>query len=336
MNISESADESSCSSCKRQENGDSTTETDRPLKKARFAWQVKGKYHLKNEISLDKSSKSTPEGSVAGTFSENESECKKICSTVEPNLEILGNLFEQDLCTLDSVTKSDQQILPNRISEEKLPYPKPLSTENVDIIEYESNMNIRNELEDQCIASWQARQMTKCFLDNTINSLIDGWMRGPLLTDIDDDRFTVFGDPEPLEDNNDDSIENEGILMAISAHGLQNASASSEYSTDSTNTSNNDSKPFLSPPSSPQPEILDSSTSFRNDKVYVDDISKNTSQDDYAYSPCDSNKNEIGEDFDTINNNYSDNDNSHYDFLDTAVSFAIQYKGLTSYGTDYG
>lgn len=46
MNSEES---SGGSSCNGQENGDGSNGSERPLKKARYAWQVKGKYHLKNE-----------------------------------------------------------------------------------------------------------------------------------------------------------------------------------------------------------------------------------------------------------------------------------------------
>lgn len=46
MNLDESLGGSSFNG---QENGDGYNGSERPLKKARFAWQVKGKYHLKNE-----------------------------------------------------------------------------------------------------------------------------------------------------------------------------------------------------------------------------------------------------------------------------------------------
>lgn len=152
-------------SCKRQENGDGI-EPERPLKKARFAWEVKGKYHLKNETS---DAKSKGVSAKAGTSSENES---KLVGNTEQNLEILGDyLLKQDFNTLDSITDSNALLPSTSASTEKLSYPRYVSSfESSRNLSESSSSNERpvpkslvyssKEAEDQCIARWQARQVT--------------------------------------------------------------------------------------------------------------------------------------------------------------------------------
>lgn len=161
------------SSSKRQENGDATTEPDRPLKKARFAWEVKGKYHLKNEISEVKSN-TINETNRAGTSTEHECGAKLVGNT-EQNLEILGDyLLKQDFNSLDSITDTNTSILPSSSnSPDKLSYPRYISSfesNSRDVSESGSSTGDRTpipksmvysnkDIEDQCIARWQARQV---------------------------------------------------------------------------------------------------------------------------------------------------------------------------------
>uniref|UniRef100_A0A1E1WJ78 Uncharacterized protein n=1 Tax=Pectinophora gossypiella TaxID=13191 RepID=A0A1E1WJ78_PECGO len=233
MNMSETAGETSC---KRQENGDASTGSERPLKKARFAWQVKGnrKYHLKNDANDGKlASTSTSESETAGS-SQNESEKHELVGSTEQNLEILGDyLLKQDFNTLDSViTDSDKSLLKpcTSLSTEKLECPRYVSSRTTisrDLSIPPSLMATQSYNEDQCIARWQARQMAKGFVDNTINRVLDSWMVAPLPADIDN-QFLALDVAEFINNlPGDNSIENEGILMAISAHGLQNTSGSS-------------------------------------------------------------------------------------------------------------
>lgn len=167
MNLPGTAGESSC---KRQENGDAT-EPDRPLKKARFAWEVKGKYHLRNGMS-DVKSTITNDSERAGPSSQ---QCEsKLIGNTEQNLEILGDyLLKQDFNTLDSITDSNSPLLPSSSSSsEKLSYPRYVSTfENNRAISESSSSNdertsvskslvySNKDAEDQCIARWQARQV---------------------------------------------------------------------------------------------------------------------------------------------------------------------------------
>ncbi|XP_063539623.1 uncharacterized protein LOC134748775 [Cydia strobilella] len=387
MNIPESTGESSC---KRQENGDASAGSDRPLKKARFAWQVKGKYHLKNGTSdPGKPSNSTSnELDRASSSSDNENECIDAVGNTEQNLERLGDyLLKQDFNTLDSViTDSESSLLKpsTSLSSEKLPYPRYVSSFDnsssnnsmSSSANSQENRSIPMSMvvsasysEDQCIARWQARQMAKGFVDNTINRVLDSWMVAPLPTDMDNNRFLALDVAEFINNlPGDNSIENEGILMAISAHGLQNTSSSS---------SNEDSQneeqacsymsvkddAFPSPPSSP----IRSDDGIRNEPVklkqsddgasneldlswYSDDKRNVNSETQFSFFPESSTSSyqyfteseplqPSSIDYDAsenMNSSGADIMTSHYDFLDAAVSFAIQNKGLTSFGSDYG
>ncbi|XP_045775671.1 GATA zinc finger domain-containing protein 14-like [Maniola jurtina] len=358
------------SSCKRQENGDGV-EPERPLKKARFAWEVKGKYHLRNELSESKSKTDTAR---AGSSSEREA---KLVGNTEQNLEILGDyLLKQDFNTLDSITDSNALLPSANISTEKLAYPRYVSSfENSRDFSESSSSNERTavpkslvysnkDAEDQCIARWQARQMAKCFVDNTINRVLDNWMIAPLPADMDNNRVFALDAAEFINNlPGDNSIENEAILMAISAHGLQNNSSSCSNETNNLSQSNFSSKDVsISPPSSPLPsddETIQESNPCTNEQNQIDESSSNdfdmtwssndvkqnvnnnlpvsfypdTSNFSYQYFSESDNPNSSNTGYEE---NVNSNDNNHYDFLDAAVSFAIQYKGLTSYGTDYG
>ncbi|XP_039758747.1 uncharacterized protein LOC120632802 [Pararge aegeria] len=367
MNLPGTAAESSC---KRQENGDGT-EPQRPLKKARFAWEVKGKYHLRNELSEAKSKADTVK---AGSSSESHE--SKLVGNTEQNLEILGDyLLKQDFNTLDSITDNNVLLPSSSISTEKLSYPRYLST-------YESSRNLtescssneppaskssysNKDSEDQCIAKWQARQMAKCFVDNTINRVLDSWMIAPFPADMDSNRVFALDAAEFINNlPGDNSIENEAILMAISAHGLQNNSSCSNE-TNNLSQSNYSSKDLcITPPSSPLPsddETVQESNPCNNETNQIDESSSNdfdmtwssnnakqndsnnlpvsfypdTSNFSYQYFSESDNPNSSNTGYDG-DENINSKDNNHYDFLDAAVSFAIQYKGLTSYGTDYG
>ncbi|XP_023947291.1 uncharacterized protein LOC112052442 [Bicyclus anynana] len=369
MNLPGTAGESSC---KRQENGDGS-ETERPLKKARFAWEVKGKYHLRNELSQGKPK---PEATKAGSSLEHEA---KLIGNTEQNLEILGDyLLKQDFNTLDSITDSNALLPSTSISTEKISYPRYVSSfessrgrsesgsSNVCApIVAKSVVYSNKDSEDQCIAKWQARQMAKCFVDNTINRVLDSWMIAPLPAEMDNNSMHgVFALDAAEFINNlpgDNSIENEAILMAISAHGLQNNSSSSN---ETNNLSQSSSKHLsISPPSSPLPsddEIIQSNP-CNTEQNQIDENSSNdfdmtwssndvkqndnsnlpvsfypdTSNFSYQYFSESDNPNSSNTGYDG-EENLNSNDNNHFDFLDAAVSFAIQYKGLTSYGTDYG
>lgn len=173
MNKSESMEQSSS---KRQENGDALSGSERPLKKARFAWQVKGKYHLKNDNNdaTQPSTSITREQEAAGPSTEAEVASVDLVGNAEQNLEILGDyLLKQDFNTLDSVIADSEKSLLNpstSISSESLQYPRYVtsyenssptsrsfsSANELDLI---SMSMVQSYSEDQCIARWQAKQV---------------------------------------------------------------------------------------------------------------------------------------------------------------------------------
>ncbi|CAK1542190.1 unnamed protein product [Leptosia nina] len=370
MNVPGTAGESSC---KRQENGDGTIEPDRPLKKARFAWQVKGKYHLKNENCDSKPTNTAKDIAHAASSSDTVGQRNDLVGNTEQNLEILGDyLLKQDFNTLDSITDSDKIVLPST-SNEQLPYPRYVSS-----FESSSNRDNRssdgensltptllhasNYSEDQCIARWQARQMAKCFVDNTINRVLDNWMVAPLPVgasiDVDNNRFLALDVAEFINNlPGDNTIENEGILMAISAHGLQNTSTNSQSDQKESNTKDMFNTPPSSPVQSDDNISQTTNSNLNNDPSsssdldmswsYDDELKQNDSNDlQFAYFPSNSSSYKYYGDTDpldtsTVKNsddtlNCDNNVMDNFDFLDAAVTFAIQNKGLASYGTDYG
>lgn len=161
------------SSFKRQENGDGSG-SERPLKKARFAWQVKGKYHLRNEHQdQEKASEaSTSESAPPGNSSDSESESNDLMASTEHNLEILGDyLLKQDFNTLDTViTDCDKSLTESGLDavSRNVSYPRYTSSfvsSNVNMQEPSNKdlcvpMSVAHQIhEDYCITRWQDRQV---------------------------------------------------------------------------------------------------------------------------------------------------------------------------------
>lgn len=64
--------------------------------------------------------------------------------------------------------------------------------------------------EDYYLLRWQARQVAKGFVDNTINRVLEHWTLAP------------FDASDFVENCDDDGqVEDEGIWMAIQSHGLR-------------------------------------------------------------------------------------------------------------------
>lgn len=161
--------------------------------------------------------------------------------------------------------------------------------------------------------------MAQGIVDNTINRVLDSWMGAPLPADMVTNRFLAL-DVAEFSNNlpGDNSIENEGILMAISAHGLQNASSRSTDTLHTTSLEESEQSVAPSPPPS--------NDSWNKTSTCSPDISGSSSEAE------ESKTNYFDENM-SMNDDAFDN---HFDFMDAAISFAIQNKGLTSYGTDYG
>lgn len=203
--------------------------------------------------------------------------------------------------------------------------------------------------------------MAKGPIDNTINGILDYMKENPL--DEGDATLEAFDVADVINNRpgvGENSIENEGILMAISAHGLQNtSSSSSSFNSISSSMSLNFREIYL-------PGIQSPALSIRLSPIHSEDEPNEEIQGEFEYALdkvqwpySDELKNEDKVTIETptfhgtpslIFQNLYDNlhnteaassndmaiENNHSDFLDAAVSFAIQSKGLTTFGTDYG
>lgn len=451
MNFEHSCGESSN---KRQENGDKMSDNDRPLKKARFAWQVKGKYHLKeqdvnvinesiklkNDVLINESD--DDDASLKDSSSDESKTDNEIAASAEQNLEILGDyLLKQDFNTVVDTVVNDFPIALTGVDTSSnvnnLPYPRYVpSSDNIEslipsnrfVTPTNGNTNGNNNrlrdinignvnivpvsmvgqnsssTEDLYLARWQARQMAKGFVDNTINRVLDSWLMAPLPVSFENNRHLALDVAEFLDNlPGGNRIENEGILMAISAHGLQNNAANirvsnafteadfkgTSSSTSNENVNNSDVKstvkdndtvkccksgctktnvdslskdPFEDGAEPPAWRGLDQACScshsirssmvnnnlipqipFHKRKHYIPETqtSMSSSSRNKTASKVPTPKVETAGTSRSGPNTPNDNNTdsvfgNHFDFIDAAVSFAIQNKGLTSFGNDYG
>lgn len=189
-------------------------ETDRPLKKAKYLWQVKGKYHLKDNQTTNQTSNVDA--------SKNE---KKVSEANQKHQNLVNggnggknkhknqnNNKKQNVCNDRSCI---EEILANsdKFMEFSL-IDSPPTRKNIDkSISDEIPITLvkpNPKTDDYYLRKWQARQIAKGFLDNTINRVLEYWMVAP------------FDAADFVENcDNGGQIEDEGILMAIQSHGLQ-------------------------------------------------------------------------------------------------------------------
>lgn len=249
-----------------------TTNSDgeRPFKKAKYAWQVKGRSHLKE--------KNTPQNEDVSTDTNSEStnDTTQRCRNCAQN-NYLNTILNHSEYLMDDVGKSSKSQVPVSM------VPKTKKTY------------------DQYLAIWQANQLAKCFLDNTINTVFEKWMIAP------------FDDANDLIENceNGGIVEDEGILMAIQSHGLQSNSnipndggmsysdSGETRSTDLPECTCNSRKPSTTkqPETARNNEDIDISTTIHNQTVITNPVEPSVNVE-------------------------------HFDFLSTAVAVAIQKKGL--------
>lgn len=154
--------------------------------------------------------------------------------------------------------------------------------------------------------------MVACCIDNTINRMTDRRMQAPSTTGASLRALNMAQFLNHLPGDN--TIENEGILMAISAHGLRNNTSVTpcdDYSDDSDEIDERNIPIFPSiyqdpietnevPIPNPEPEVIEDND---DDGGFFDDIPE------------------------------SPEDDSHFQFMNAAVQFAISSKGLTASGT---
>ncbi|KAK7868611.1 hypothetical protein R5R35_008420 [Gryllus longicercus] len=205
---------------------------DRPLKKARYVWQIKGKYHLKK-----------PDDEKVSCF-PTKSPIKDECSSVILPCKHTGfntdNNCGSELNTMEVSENSAALQDPNTSSEIKintepsalldvtncegknLKVVTPVSQNSpTDQPEWPIALNVmfpntRPSTSWQ-LRKWQARQVARCFVDNTINRVLEDMGFVPLPVDADDilDEFPM------TESENDEGLEDEAVLMAIHRHGLR-------------------------------------------------------------------------------------------------------------------
>ncbi|KAG5874688.1 hypothetical protein JTB14_024078 [Gonioctena quinquepunctata] len=163
----------------------------------------------------------------------------------------------------------------------------------------------RPKNQEYYLQKWQARQIARGFVDNTINRVLETWAHPP---------FDATDFVENCE--NDGQVEDDAILMAIQSHGLRSSLQSSIHSPNSG--FGRDIVPIKNP------EIEESTKdNLENSQTELTKEYENTS----SSSDTDMVSYESG------NSSQEDGRNSDVcdpmDFLNAAVSVAIQKKGLS-------
>lgn len=160
--------------------------SDKPLKKARYAWEVKGKYHLKE--------KNQNNNENCGETSQTQTECESSGASCSSKQQSSMDLL---MSAADKIM--DFEIPAEALNERVVPQNVP-AEDGV----------LGEEAEDYYLLRWQARQLAKGFVDNTINRVLEQW------------RLSVHASDLFLENcDGDELVEDEGILMAIQSHGLR-------------------------------------------------------------------------------------------------------------------
>lgn len=152
---------------------------EKPMKKAKYEWQVKGKHHLKET-----------NGSSSGTKVNNNEESDDGILTAKRHKK-----GETCHCIIMENSEDEDWVSANDVCD----IPVTLVNPNVRLQEY-------------LLHKWQTRRLARGFVDNTINTILENWKSIPVNFDASD-----------LVENceNGGQVEDEGILMAIQSHGLQ-------------------------------------------------------------------------------------------------------------------
>ncbi|KAL1506182.1 hypothetical protein ABEB36_005589 [Hypothenemus hampei] len=251
----------------------------KPLKKARYVWEVKGRGYLK-------SAKGRPSGRGKDTHMEAQ-------STSDDSDTVISHSGTQELIDRDSTDEDS----PDR-------FPLENSIENEIPV---TLVSTQPKNQDYYLQKWQARQIARGFIDNTINSMLENWMDRP------------FDASELVDDfENDGQVEDDAILMAIRSHGLQ--SGMRERPTTNNDTASNSNSTCYS--------------SIKESAVYPSSILQESSDDNLQNlqkeQETDSSPSSMSLDTSSsISNPYEADLGDPVDFLNAAVSVAIQKKGLT-------
>ncbi|KAG8232321.1 hypothetical protein J437_LFUL009420 [Ladona fulva] len=228
---------------------------ERPLKKARYIWQIKGKYHLKdkerklflpsdsrgesmtvpveyksfspvccgnddNPDSRDGAMESSPSETIA------LDECPVKCPSPLQDIE---EVIKEDSTVCEVPEKEDNSEVnhpaaPLRFIIDR--EPSPLSPRSSSCC-FQSFLHSVNH-SSLHVRKWQTKQLAKGIVDNTINKVLEDMGFVPLPEDADD----VFNEPVNCNDSHQ-NFENEAVLMAIQSHGLQRNEFGSDCSKES-------------------------------------------------------------------------------------------------------
>lgn len=374
---------------------------DRPLKKARYLWQVKGNYHLKdnNSSGSNENVPETPETSwkepgvykvysptqcsdvSTNTIASNDDDNKGMTNDINPvtdDSEKSNKILYMNWTSNNNIMRTRNNNYGDSACIEKL---IACSDKIMEFPELENPRNIERSISDEIpitlvtprpknedfyLRKWQARQIAKGFVDNTINRVLENWMVAPF-------------DAGDLIENADNGgqVEDEGIMMAIQSHGLQsganrpdNCSVNNPhdviprynnkdrklFSMNECNCSSKTRRAISPPPPIPfhnRPMgdmeveyyhnlcILKNTEPVRSNQMLNPGKPKSTfeplhSEDSKENDPT---LNHISDDMQDIilPDSYDTLGIDDSDFLDAAVSAAIRKKGLTSYScVDYG
>lgn len=280
----------------RKTHNENDKDEERPFKKAKYVWQLKGKYHLRESCQ-----QSTNSDVKEGSSKDPTRERKINEDTTNMNNNNLTNK-NCNKCCLDTLLARSNALLESEDSSDL-----DVSTNNLDRSLYDeipvTLVKPKPKNQDDYLSKWQARQVAKCYVDNTINSILEQWKLAP----IDAADFLENCD-------NDGHVEDEGILMAIQSHGLQSG-------LHNPNVFNVGIFAERGPPHH-LPSALFQSTRLEESVL-----------DNYENDYYESRKNGEQE---MLCNSDTDKGEAYgmsdqIDFLSTAVSVAIQKKGLSSY-----
>lgn len=213
--------------------------------------------------------------------------------------------------------------------------------------EHSNNSNLlkTNEPTDEQLLSWQERQIAKCIVDNTVNRVVESYLA---FFDDDNDNGDILtaADVFPVEFDqpvNRNPLEESAILWAIGEHGLQqhNNAMLYESSSSSSSSATSTSSSSSSSSSSSVNMCFDLKEDFPNDiadnLIANDSENKTNLHTSSTESSTSGSSNSNCEEASASTSNtitekpYADaSENIDFDFMEAAVSVAIQKKGLTS------
>ncbi|XP_069697724.1 uncharacterized protein [Periplaneta americana] len=338
--------------------------SDRPLKKARYLWQIKGKYHLKKPEHEDGAKLYLADETKDG-YTLHPIEMSH-CESGKPGSD--GGSADS---TNNDVQKPEIACLPS-----------PMVSAVVSPVESE-------DLNPLQLQKWQARQVARCFVDNTINRVLEDMGFIPLAVDADD--LMENFDMSEIR-RNDEHLEDAAVMMAIHSHGLQRAVADMRggnqnlnsvavtdscvcnFSLDSVGLQNGLSDDHMRRWYEQSPrDVLNNTVThevcpmranrsqFNPKWANTEDLCDNQHEKDMEANATFTSRNSLGEELDSksvdvgiVGNDDNSMFNSdmnfgdeleersnasfeHTDFLDKAVAVAIQKKGLSTLsGIEYG